>query len=167
MDRYLKRLHEEVLAATRVIRPEELLRHPEGKWCAAEVLEHLYLTYTTTAKGFVRCLQAEKPLASAPTWRQRLAITLVAEIGYLPVGRNSPDRVRPRGMPVETVATEIGPQIESMDKLITEAETRFGSGVPLMDHPILGPLTAKQWRKFHWIHGRHHLKQITRLCKGT
>jgi len=26
---------------------------------------------------------------------------------------------------------------------------------------VLGPLTASQWRKFHWIHGRHHVKQIS------
>jgi hypothetical protein len=25
---------------------------------------------------------------------------------------------------------------------------------------ILGPLTIRQWRKFHLIHGRHHIKQI-------
>jgi hypothetical protein len=33
----------------------------------------------------------------------------------------------------------------------------------VLDHLILGPLTAAQWRKFHWIHGRHHVKQILRL----
>ncbi|MGZ4836286.1 MAG: DUF1569 domain-containing protein [Terriglobales bacterium] len=29
-----------------------------------------------------------------------------------------------------------------------------------MDHPFLGPLTADEWRKFHWVHGRHHTRQI-------
>jgi len=29
-----------------------------------------------------------------------------------------------------------------------------------MDHLFLGPLTANEWRKFHWVHGRHHARQI-------
>jgi hypothetical protein len=28
---------------------------------------------------------------------------------------------------------------------------------------VLGPLSMQQWRKFHLIHGRHHLKQIARI----
>jgi hypothetical protein len=33
----------------------------------------------------------------------------------------------------------------------------------LLDHPILGPLTAAQWMKFHRVHGMHHVKQMQRL----
>jgi Protein of unknown function (DUF1569) len=163
MDRYLTRLHEALLSATRGMTPETLMRHPEGKWSAADVLEHLYLTYKNTGKGFVRCLQAGKPLASSPTFRQRLRTMLVAELGYFPQGRNSPDGVRPRGTATETIRSEILRQLETMDQVIGEAEVRYGSSVRLLDHPILGPLTGKQWRKFHWVHGRHHVKQIERL----
>jgi Protein of unknown function (DUF1569) len=146
--------------------PEALMRHPEGKWNSAEVLEHLYLTYKNTGKGFARCLQAGKPLASSPTFRQRLSTMLVAKLGYFPPGRNSPDQVRPRGTATGTIMSEIGPQLEAMDRVISEAEVRYGSHVCLLDHPILGPLTGKQWRKFHWVHGRHHVKQIERLKRG-
>jgi hypothetical protein len=163
MDRYLTRLHEALLSATRDMTPETLMRHPEGKWSAADVLEHLYLTYKNTGKGFVRCLQAGKPLASSPTFRQRLRTMLVAKLGYFPQGRNSPDSVRPRGTATETIRSEILRQLETMDQVIGEAEVRYGSSVCLLDHPILGPLTGKQWRKFHWVHGRHHVKQIERL----
>jgi hypothetical protein len=50
-----------------------------------------------------------------------------------------------------------------MDALIEECAERFGRGSKLLDHPILGPLTAAQWREFHLIHGLHHRKQILRL----
>jgi hypothetical protein len=163
MDRYLTRLHEALVSATRDMTPEALIRHPEGKWSAAEVLEHLYLTYKSTGKGFLRCLQAGKPLASSPTFRQRLSTMLVAELGYLPPGRNAPDGVRPRGTATDAIMGEIGRQLEAMDEVIGEAEVRYGRSVCLLDHPILGPLTGKQWRKFHWVHGRHHVKQIERL----
>ena len=75
-------------------------------------------------------------------------------------GRKSPDQVLPRGMSVEKVVADIGPQIAAMDKLITQCEERYGSRIKILDHPVLGPLTARQWRKFHLAHGRHHVKQI-------
>jgi hypothetical protein len=166
MDRYLTRLHEALLSATGGLTQEALCSHPEGKWSTAEVLEHLYLTYQHTGKGFVRCLEAGKPLATSPTLRQRLSTMLVVELGYFPQGRSSPERVRPRGTPAETVLSGIGRELESMDQLIGQAETRFGTRACLLDHPILGPLTGRQWRRFHWIHARHHLKQIEALRQG-
>jgi hypothetical protein len=167
MDSYLERLQQAIASATRGMSSEELTRHPqgppEGKWSAAEVLEHLYLTYTGTLKGFQRWLEAGKPLASVPTFRQRLSIALVTGIGYLPKGRKSPERNCPRGTPPEKVVAEIGPSIAAMDKLIAQCEAQYGARIKVLDHPILGPLTARQWRKFHWVHGRHHVKQILKL----
>jgi hypothetical protein len=31
----------------------------------------------------------------------------------------------------------------------------------MLDHPILGPLTVDQWRKFHVVHTEHHVRQIS------
>jgi len=61
----------------------------------------------------------------------------------------------------------IVPEIAAMGELIQRCEERFGAKTRLLDHPILGPLTAEQWRKFHWVHGRHHAKQILRLKNTT
>jgi hypothetical protein len=160
MDSNLERLQLAIASSTRGMTGDELTRHAEGKWCVAEILEHLYLTYTGTQKAFERCLKAGKPLTSAPTFKQRVAVVLVTELGYFPGGRKSPDPVCPRGMPAEKVLADIGPQIVAMDELITQCEQRYGSRIKILDHPILGPLTARQWRKFHWAHGRHHVKQI-------
>ncbi len=160
MDSNLEHLQQAIASATRGMTADELTRGAEGKWCAAEVLEHLYLTYTGTAKALERCLKAGKPLAGIPTFKQRVAVALVTELGYFPRGRKSPDPVCPRGMPAEKVLADIGARITAMDKLITQCEQRYGSRIKILDHPILGPLTARQWRKFHWVHGRHHVKQI-------
>ena len=160
MDSHLERLQQAIASATRGITADELTRHAEGKWCAAEILEHLYLTYSGTQNAFERCLKAGKPLAGVPTFKQRVAATAVTDFGYFPRGRKSPDQVLPRGMSVEKVVAEIGPQIAAMDELITQCEQRYGSRTRVLDHPVLGPLTARQWRKFHLAHGRHHVKQI-------
>jgi hypothetical protein len=160
MDSYLERLRQAITFAIRDMSAEELTRRLEGKWSVAEVLEHLYLTYTGTQKAFERCLKAGKPLAGLPTFRQRVAAAAVTEFGYFPKGRKSPDQVLPRGVAAEKIVAEIGPQIAAMDKAIAECEERYGSRVKILDHPVLGPLTARQWRKFHLAHGRHHAKQI-------
>lgn len=163
MDAYLRRLQDGIASATRGMTVEELTRHPEGKWSTAEVLEHLYLTYTGTIKGFERVEREGKPLGRTPTLRDRARTIVVTELGYMPRGRKAPERTRPQGMPAEEVVKEIGQRIAAMDELIAQCETRFGRQVRVLDHPILGPLTARQWRKFHWVHGRHHVKQIWRL----
>jgi Protein of unknown function (DUF1569) len=141
----------------------DLTRHAPGKWSVAEVLEHLYLTYTGTVKGFERCLHSGGPLAGSPTFRQRCRALVVVGAGYMPGGRQAPTYTRPRGMPAERVVAEIQAQITAMDEIIAQCEARYGRRVKLIDHPALGPLTAQQWRKFHWVHGQHHLRQIYRL----
>jgi hypothetical protein len=167
MDSYLEHLRRAVTSVTSAMSTEDLTRKPEGKWSAAEVLEHLYLTYTGTQKAFERCLKAGKPLGGAPTFKQRVATAAVTEFGYFPKGRKSPDQVLPRGLPVEKIVADIGPQIVAMDKVIAQCEERYGSCIKILDHPVLGPLTARQWRKFHLAHGRHHVKQILQRRTST
>ena len=167
MDAYLERLREAITSATLGMTPEDFARHPEGKWSTAEVLEHLYLTYTGTVKGFERCLQAGKPLARAPILKDRVRAFVVTGLGHVPQGRKAPERTQPRGMAANEITREIGPRISAMDDLIAHCEARFGKRTPVLDHPFLGPLTARQWRKFHWIHGRHHLKQIQKLRRES
>src|SRR5262249_61151291 len=141
-----------------------LARRPEpDKWSLAEVLEHLYLTYTATIRGFENCLAAGKPLAGARNWKDLARTSVVVGLGYLPGGRKSPKNAEPRGIPCDRVLAELDEKIVAMDAVIAKAEEKFGSQVPLLDHPILGPLRAGQWRKFHWVHGRHHLKRLERL----
>ena len=163
MDAYLERLREAITSATFGMTAEDLVRHPEGKWSTAQVLEHLYLTYTGTVKGFERCLQAGKPLARTPMLKDRMRAFAVTRLGHLPEGRKAPERTQPRGMPTDELTREIGRRILAMEELIAQCETRFGKRTRVLDHPVLGPLTARQWRKFHWVHGRHHVKQIQKL----
>jgi hypothetical protein len=46
-----------------------------------------------------------------------------------------------------------------MDKTLDEAESLFGKR-RATTHPILGPLSIAEWRRFHLSHGHHHVKQI-------
>jgi hypothetical protein len=163
VDRRLERLQQEIASAIEGASAEQLRWHQRGKWCIAEVLEHLYLTYTGTLKGFERVAAAGKPLATSTTLKMRAQTFVVVRLGYLPSGREAPSVSRPRGTSAETVLAEIGPKIAEMDAAIARCEEKLGRRTRLLDHPILGPLTAAEWRKFHLVHGRHHVKQIRAL----
>jgi uncharacterized protein DUF1569 len=162
MDPLLERLQQEVTTAHTAMTAQQLSWHPPGKWSAAEILEHLYLTYTGTTKGFSRVLEAGSAKVTPPTWKQRAGKVLVLSFSYFPTGREAPAMSRPRGLPLEKVLAEMTPKIREMDEMISVCEQKLGRG-ELLDHLILGPLTASQWRKFHFVHGLHHVKQIQRL----
>jgi len=163
MDSDLERLKGAIASATHGMSGEGLTRHAEGKWSVAGILEHLYLSYTGTTKGFQRCLEAGKPLATSSTVKQKVMIFYVVNCGRFPSGRKAPKNTQPRGLPLEKIVTDVAVQIMAMDEAITKCEERYGKRTKLVDHPILGPFTAHQWRKFHWVHGRHHVKQILKL----
>lgn len=161
LDRLQKAMHTEISGLS----ADRLHWHPDGKWSTAEVLEHLYLTYTGTVKGFERLLASGKPDVKPCTLQERAKIFVVTGLGYLPSGRQAPSMARPKGVESQKVLAEIGSTIQAMDDIIGRCEDRFGAGTKLLTHPILGPLTGREWRKFHLVHGLHHLKQIQRLQK--
>ena len=163
MDSRVNRLREDLESAVRGMSSEQMSWHLPGKWCASEVLEHLYLTYTGTIKGFERVLKTDAPLATRASLTQRVLTFVVVGLGYLPAGRKTPAVAHPRGLSTEHVRNEIGTTLVAMDAIIAQCESRFGRRVKLLDHPILGPLTAPQWRTLHLVHGRHHQKQLLQL----
>jgi hypothetical protein len=167
MDSRLGELKQAVESSVEGLSGEQLSWHPPGKWCAAEILEHLYLTYTGTIKGFAKVLEAGKPLVMRASVKQRVQAFVVVGFQHMPEGRQAPANTRPRGLPAEKVRSEVGAKIVEMDAIIAQCEGRFGAGHHLLDHPILGPLTATQWRKFHLVHGLHHVKQLLRLRDGA
>jgi hypothetical protein len=63
-------------------------------------------------------------------------------------------------MLVDEVVSDIQRQITLMDESLRHCEQRLGKNNKLFNHPVLGGLTGEQWRKFHWLHGRHHIRQV-------
>ena len=133
---------------------------PPGKWNCAQILEHLRLTYTATTKGTLKALEMGRPLGGEPSWRARFNVFYVTALNRFPSGRTAPKNTQPvDGSGFESLR-KFNDALVAMDAILADAEKRFGNKVNLLDHPILGPLTAQQWRRFHRTHARHHLKQI-------
>ncbi len=78
--------------------------------------------------------------------------------GRFPQGVPSPDFVLP------TASTEEGTgRFEEMVQRLAAAAERFDAKVRRADarwvnHPLLGPMTGAQWRRFHTLHARHHFE---------
>jgi hypothetical protein len=167
MDPRLDKLRGSLESAVDGMSSDQWTWHLPGKWCAAELLEHLYLTYTGTIKGFERVMAAGKPLGSRPSATNRLRTFVVVGLGHMPGRVQAPAVTVPKGLPAAQVREEFGAKIVEMDAIITRCEARFGGRVHVLDHPILGPLTASQWRKLHVVHGQHHHKQILQLRESA
>jgi len=158
MNSYLEALRQELEDATRSAGAWS--NAPDGKWNSSQILEHLFLTYKHTNRALAKCQEGGTPLATRPSLKHRFASFVVVDIGFLPSGRESPDRVKPRGMPPEEVRQTLLAELQQMDSALDECDRRFGARTKIIDHPFLGPLTCDQWRRFHRIHGKHHLQQL-------
>lgn len=138
-------------------------RHPPGKWSAAGILEHLSLTFDGTRRNLQKCLDTRAARATRATLRQRVGVLMVVELGRFPAGVEAPAATRPKGLSGEAVLDAIRRNLAAMDDVMAQCEAHFGARGKIADHPILGPLSLRQWRRFHWVHTRHHMRQIRLL----
>jgi hypothetical protein len=149
--------------ATEGMTDEQLAWHPPDKWSTGDILEHLSLAFAGTNRGMQIALQKNSARKREPTLRERLRVLMIIELGRFPRGRKTPEMVRPRGMPAREALNFIRRNLIAMDELLSACEERFGAGTKISAHPIFGPITARQWRRFHWIHTRHHMRQVRAL----
>lgn len=154
-------------AATAGMTPEALAWHPPGKWSSAQVLEHLAKSYATTAYILDKCVNEQRPVGKPPSIRQRLFTTMVVSAGYLPTGVEAPAITRPDGLPPLEALASARASLQALDRAAARCAAHFGRRVRVANHPLLGGFTTAQWQRFHWIHTRHHLKQIAGLRRGA
>lgn len=145
--------------------PEDWRYAAPGQWSSAQILEHLLLSYKATTKGAQTALQTGKPLGGQPKLKDKLATFYVARLGLIPLGRKAPKQAMPGPDAEFQSLRQFNDALVAMDATLTDAEKRFGRSVKILDHPILGPLNARDWRLVHRTHALHHLKQITKRVR--
>ena len=163
MNSSCERIQQVIRTATAGMSPQQLEWKPAGKWSAADILEHLMLSYAGTTLGSNKCLEMGKPIARKSTLKDRVVTLVVVALGYLPNGREAPEMTKPKGLRGADAMERFDRELANMDSAIALCEQRFGRHNKLMNHPIIGPLTTNEWRKFHLVHACHHAKQIKRL----
>ena len=148
----------------------EAQAHPDGDvncWCVQQVIEHLLLTYQSTAGVLEDRLEKGRPTQAPITPEQEARWRATIARGRFPEGGKAPERVRPGQLQLGALsgaqlAERFETGIAKVDSLLNECEEKFGSQ-PMASHFAFGPLTVDQWRQFHAVHARHHLGQIGRI----
>jgi len=160
MDSHLRRALDHLDDATHGLSPEDWQRCPDGHWHCAEIVEHLGKAYGTTAYILDKCASDGVPRGGRPSWRQRLSATIVVNLGYLPSGVKAPAVTVPSGLTGEEALALARRALQHLDGAAQRCAEMFGTSVRVANHPILGGFTVAQWRRFHWVHTRHHVRQI-------
>jgi DinB superfamily len=156
----LEYVRRETERATREASAEALSQAQNGKWSPIQVLEHLALSYTATTKGLLRATQSGQIERGGRTLKHRARCFYVLGLGRFPSGVEAPKHVVPGAGLGDDPLRRFNDALVAMDSMLVDAEKRFGRTTWVLNHQVLGPLTAQQWRRFHEVHGRHHLKQV-------
>ena len=166
MNDYLNRCVEIIETSTAGLPDAALTQRVDGHWSIIEIVEHLQLAYSGTAKGFDRCLEAGAPSAQRFSLAEKVRKFVVVRVGYFPPGRQAPKFVQPKGdADLPTVIERARRDLKWLDDRALRVRERFGS-VAILDHPLLGAFTLEEWLRFHWIHTKHHEKQIRARALG-
>ena len=167
MNPTLLQLQREIASSLRGLDANQTQLHPSAhpdKWSIQQIVEHLHLTYSATEIAINARLTKRTPTRAQSTFRQRVFQYAVCRCGYFPLGRAAPAMVMPQPtthpLSGKDLTEATGEHLTQLDLLFTEAETLFGPTSRCASHAVIGPLTINQWRRFHLVHGEHHLKQI-------
>ena len=160
MSPHLEKIRRKAERLTRDLSAEQWHAAPKGKWSAAEIFEHLLLTFTATTEGTLKAMQAGQPMCREVTLRDRLGRFYVARLGVFPRGMQAPRHVVPKHGIDADALRRFYDALVAMDATLSDAERRFGAKTQILDHPILGPFTAQEWRQFHRVHAYHHFRQL-------
>jgi hypothetical protein len=151
---------------------EQIGRHPGGdpmRWSAQQIIEHLSATWRSTANGIQERLQKNRPLRSRPTLAQRCKQLAVCECGFLPRRRKAPPAVLPsqnaEPLSGDDLIARLTATLAAMDRMLNRIEPQ-AKGAPVLTHFLLGPMNVRQWRRFHRVHARHHVRQIERAMSS-
>ncbi len=174
MNSGLRHLEGELAHCLHGLAAGEAQLRPRGrpqKWSIQQIVEHLLLSYDATDAAINARIAKQSPTRARPSISQWVAQYTVIRLGYFPAGRKAPPLVTPAATALslsgEELTHAVAEHLSRLDLLFDEAERMFGGSVRSASHMILGPLSIEQWRWFHVIHGRHHVKQILAIRKGN
>jgi hypothetical protein len=139
----------------------------EARWSIQQTVEHLLLTYAATERAVEARISKGSATQARPTLVQRAGQMLIIRAGLFPAGRKAPEMVTPAADDAAVAGgvliERVGAALECLDTRVAAGEKIFGARARAVRHVVLGPLNFRQWRRFHLVHGRHHIKFIGRV----
>jgi hypothetical protein len=168
MHAVLERAVSQIASEVRGLDAQTTQLHPRGlphKWNAQQVVEHLVLSYRLTGAALETRLNkgrvSRKQTRTELQWALQL---MILSFGALPRGVPALDETVPvkgqfSAMDGRQLGDFLREEAEAMDALLDTCRRRFGID-RVGAHPWLGPLRVDQWRRFHVVHGMHHVAQL-------
>jgi hypothetical protein len=171
MHAVLERVVSQISSELRHLDADATQLHPKGlvyKWNAQQVIEHLVLGYRLTTKVLETRLKKGR-LPRSRTYLQWSLQMMILSFGALPHGVPALEETMPTpgrfaAMSGRELTDLLRREIEAMDTVLDACRHRFGIE-RVGTHPWLGPLRVDQWRRFHAVHGHHHLTQLRSLTE--
>lgn len=141
------------------------------RWSIQQIMEHLILSYSATEAILTSRIGKGRPTQARPSLAQSCGRIYVIRLGFFPRGVSAPVEVTPPNdsppLPGEHLASMASEHLVRMDALLDRTSKLFGDRKKSVSHLVLGPLSPPQWRKFHLVHGLHHIKQIQAIRKRS
>ncbi|HXP10727.1 MAG TPA: DUF1569 domain-containing protein [Acidobacteriaceae bacterium] len=134
-------------------------------WNAQQVIEHLVLSYrVTNATLQSRLNKGRLSRHRKRTWLQWLLQLMILTFGDMPKGVPAAEETTPvpdlfASLDGRQLADLLRKEISLMDSLLDQCRRKFGMERVAV-HPLLGALRVDQWRRYHVVHGYHHLEQL-------
>jgi hypothetical protein len=134
----------------------------QGRWCAQQIMEHLIRSYELTTNVVSRQLKTGRVSKHRRSILEFFLRVQTIGLGYMPQGIPAIRAVRP-GEYTPQLGAEIAQRFlkaaEEMDVQLVAARKKFGiehCGA----HPLFGVMRVDEWRRYHAVHARHHLRQL-------
>lgn len=148
-----------VLGPLHGIAPEDWHRAPKGKWTVAQIVAHLAIGVDMSSSTLEKRREKFGMLRRSNPGQSVLRHLLLT-LGQFPPGRKAREATIPPEHPdPDLVSAQFRMGIERFTKMINEWPESRQLEV-FVKHPYLGDLNVPEWVRFHYVHARHHAKQI-------
>lgn len=164
VSRQMAALEPMVLGPLREVEGEDWHRTLPGKWSLVQVVQHLAMGVDASGVVF-EARAGKRGMKRRSTPGQAVARHLVLGLGRLARRREPPSVTVPedRPDPEETVAQfRMG---VARFQAMTETWPEERQVNVFVRHPYLGDLNLPEWVRFHFVHARHHTRQIRALLR--
>jgi hypothetical protein len=132
-----------------------------SRWCGQQVVEHLILSLRKSREELQRCLRSKSSRSRRSTLLEH-ALSLQVFLGSMPRGLPALPSLTPGPFTPQDgkmLSARLLAEAEELSKVLAECRLVFGLR-PCGTHPIYGSLRVEEWRNYHAVHFRHHLKQF-------
>ncbi len=157
--RQLAALEPMVLGPLHGLEPADWHRAPPGKWTIAQIVAHLALGVDLSSTVLEQRAE-KKGMNRRSTPGQAVLRHLMLQLGAFPRSRRTPEATIPPDQPDPDLATaQFRMGVERFVSL-SESWPIERQAAVFVRHPVVGDLNLPEWVRFHFVHGRHHARQI-------